>query len=112
MQAYDINVECVKGETGIKSIKLIANAVQGEIDLEMELPRILESLEPHKSEFSVLSGFAQSQGFAHGDGAGGTQHRSPMVRARVLSRTRCRARRSSPDPRAVGRRQRIGGGPR
>jgi hypothetical protein len=37
---------------------------------EMTLPRILQSLIPLKEDLTVLTGFAQSQGFAHGDGAG------------------------------------------
>ena len=35
-----------------------------------DLPRILEPLAPHKSDLTVLSGFAQRNGFALGDGAG------------------------------------------
>lgn len=37
---------------------------------DFELPRILQPLAAHKNDFSILSGFAQTQGFAHGDGAG------------------------------------------
>jgi hypothetical protein len=37
---------------------------------DFTLPRILEPLTPHQKDLTVLSGFAQSQGFAHGDGAG------------------------------------------
>jgi len=40
------------------------------VGTDFELPRILEPLSPHKSELSVLSGFAQRNGFANGDGAG------------------------------------------
>src|SRR5689334_17761443 len=37
---------------------------------DFELPRILQPLEGHRSEISVLSGFAQKNGYALGDGAG------------------------------------------
>ena len=37
---------------------------------EYELSRTLKSLEPVKSEFNVISGLAQEQGYAHGDGPG------------------------------------------
>jgi Protein of unknown function (DUF1552) len=35
-----------------------------------ELPRILQPLSTFKNDFQVLSGLAQEQGFAHGDGGG------------------------------------------
>ena len=37
---------------------------------DYELPRILKPLAAHKNDFNVLTGFAQSQGLALGDGAG------------------------------------------
>src|SRR5437762_3200154 len=37
---------------------------------EFALPHILEPLAPHKNDLSVLSGFAQHNGLALGDGAG------------------------------------------
>jgi hypothetical protein len=37
---------------------------------DFALPRILQPLESHKKDLSVLSGFAQKNGFALGDGAG------------------------------------------
>jgi hypothetical protein len=37
---------------------------------EYELSRTLKSLESVKSEFNVISGLAQEQGYAHGDGPG------------------------------------------
>jgi hypothetical protein len=37
---------------------------------DYQLPRILQPLAAHKADFNVLSGFAQSQGLALGDGAG------------------------------------------
>src|SRR5437763_3814612 len=40
------------------------------VGTEFELPRILQPLAAHQSELSVLSGFAQHNGMALGDGAG------------------------------------------
>ncbi|HEV2294379.1 MAG TPA: DUF1552 domain-containing protein [Tepidisphaeraceae bacterium] len=40
------------------------------IGANYELPRILQPLAAHKHDFNILSGFAQSQGLALGDGAG------------------------------------------
>ena len=37
---------------------------------DFELPLILEPLQEHKKDFSVLTGLAQDKGFAHGDGPG------------------------------------------
>jgi hypothetical protein len=40
------------------------------VGADYELPRILQPLAAHKDDFNILSGFAQSQGMALGDGAG------------------------------------------
>jgi hypothetical protein len=41
-----------------------------EVGADYALPRILEPLAAHKNDFNVLTGFAQTQGLALGDGAG------------------------------------------
>ncbi len=41
-----------------------------EVGTDYTLPRILQPLAAHKNDFSILSGFAQSQGLALGDGPG------------------------------------------
>ncbi len=40
------------------------------VGTDYALPRILQPLAAHKNDFNVLSGFAQTQGLALGDGAG------------------------------------------
>jgi hypothetical protein len=48
----------------------MADWTPANVGAEFELPRILEPLAAHKNDLCVLSGFAQKNGFANGDGAG------------------------------------------
>jgi hypothetical protein len=60
-----------------------------EVGADYALPRILKPLAEHKDDFSILSGFAQSQGLALGDGAG------DHARASASFLTGCHARKTS-----------------